>query len=205
MESIQIRWTRAHVGTVGNERADELAKAGTESTTVIEVGYPFVEVKNKIESFVYAIWRKNFEAYEGARMGKLFYSGPDKNKAKYVTKLPRMKLARFIRIISGHNSLFYFRNKIDAEVKPNCRFCGYKSEDFYHLLNECPRFIIYRREYFYNKEITNDMNWSVKDLIDFSNLPGINDALEGDTGLEWYGIWYDGDSSDDGMDRIGIG
>ena len=50
------------------------------------------------------------------------------------------------------------------------------------------------------------MNWSTKDLIDFSNLPGINDALEGDTGLEWYGIWSERDTSgEEEMDRDGVG
>ena len=71
----------------------------------------------------YKIWTNNFPSYEGGRMGKEFYAEPDSAKAKYVLKLSRTDLARFIPLISGHNSLFYFRSKIDAEVNPSCRFC----------------------------------------------------------------------------------
>ena len=113
-----------------------------------------------IESFYYDKWDIEFKSYKGARMGKLFYNGPDKNKAKYVCKLARARMARFIRVVSGHNSLFYFRNKIDADIKPTCRFCLEADETFEHIVNDCPRFYTFRREYFYDTKIINDHAWN---------------------------------------------
>ena len=96
-------------------------------------------------------------------------------------RLSRAHLSRFIRIISGHNSLFYFRHKVDNDISPTCRFCMEEDECFFHLVNDCPRFFLTRRDIFLDQSICNDHEWSVRQLIDFSFSPGINAALEGDT------------------------
>ena len=113
-------------------------------------------------------------------MGKCFYHGPDKVKAKHVMKLSRHRLARFVRIISGHNSLFYFRSLIDPDTNSICRFCLEEDETFFHLATECPRFRLTRQDKFLDMTITNDHMWSVDALINFSYMPGINGALEGE-------------------------
>ena len=177
-------WTKAHVGTISNEKADELAKAGAVGQNRIEVGMPKCEIKSKVEEYFYKQWSSDFVEYKGARMGKLFYKEPDKDKAKYVLKLSRIKLARFVRIISGHNSLSYFRNKVDEEVDPRCRFCEEEKEDFEHLVNDCPRFHEDRKDKFLGQIVTNDHMWSVQTLLDFSYLPGINEALGGSFGQQ---------------------
>ena len=182
-----LNWTRAHIGTEGNELADTAAKAGSEMTSPLVVGFPKAHLTEQVEKYFYNLWEKEFQNYDGARMGKLFYKRPDKIKAKYVCKLSRARLARFIRIISGHNSLFYFRSKVDPDIRPTCRFCLENIETFDHLINDCPRFNTYRREFFYDIKIQNDHEWNIQTLIDFSYLPGINHALEGDTDLGWYG------------------
>ena len=53
-------------------------------------------------------------------------------------------------------------------------------------MNDCPHFSTSQREFFENKIILNDHNWDPDKLIDFSYLPGINEALEGDSHVEWY-------------------
>ena len=75
----------------------------------VGVRVPKSEIKSKVMKLFYDMWEKEFRDYNGARMGKGFYYGPDSAKAKYVIKLSREKLARFVRIISGHNSLFLFQ------------------------------------------------------------------------------------------------
>ena len=91
-----------------------------------------------------------------------------------------------MRIISGHNALFHFKCKIDPDINPVCRFCLEADECFFHLINDCPRFNNGRRDIFLDKPVCNDMEWKVGKLLKFSSLPGINDALEGDTRLELF-------------------
>ena len=154
------------------------------------MGIPKVELKNAIDKLFNELWGKQFVQYQGARMGKLFYKGPDSSKAREVTNLSRAKLSHFIRIISGHNSLFYFRNKVDPDINSVCRFCLEEEESFFHLATDCPRFWGTRRDYFKDIILTNDHQWSVNDLLAFSYSLGINEALEGDTRIELY-RWHE--------------
>ena len=91
------------------------------------------------------------------------------------------------------------------DINPVCRFCLEQNETFEHLLNECPRFITHRREFFNNIPIINDHKWSVQKLIEFSYLPGIDDALQGDTSLRWYGDQENGSSQSSADEPSGIG
>ena len=170
---------------------------------------PNSEVKNKIYTDHYSKWTEEWHDYKEARMTKFFYGRPDKNKAKYVCKLNRVKLSRFVRIITGHNSLFYFRNKVDSEINSICRFCLEEDETFIHLLMICPRFNEKRKEIFLGKEIKDDLEWKIDELLRFSETSGINDALEGDTSLRWFGEDWNGEpeteEEEDEMDAQGIG
>ena len=114
-------------------------------------------------------------------MTKQFYNAPNKNLAKSVYKLCRMELSRFVRIITGHNGLFYFKSKIDKEISPACRFCLEKEETFHHLVDNCPIFNQNRVDIFRDTCPDSSMQWKVKDLLSFSNIPVINVAIEGDT------------------------
>ena len=119
-------------------------------------------------------------------MGKQFYAAPDRNKAKYVIKLNRIELSRFIKLISGHNGLFYFKHQIDKEINSICRFCLMEEETFFHLATSCPKFWQSRRDIFLDEEVSDDMKWSVRNLLLLSNIGGIREAIDGGTGLEWF-------------------
>ena len=120
-------------------------------------------------------------------MTKLFYTKPDSNQAKYVLKLSRIELSRFIKIITGHNGLFYLKNKIDPVINSICRFCLEHDETFFHLVTECPRHLSSRREIFLDEPPETNKKWSVRALLIFSQAPGIREALDGDTDLHLFG------------------
>ena len=130
-------------------------------------------------------------------MTKIFYLKPDKNQAKYVHKLGRLELSRFIKIITGHNALFYFKNKIDSEINPQCRFCLEADETFYHLAMECPIHRLSRNDIFLDKPPETNTKWSVRALLDFSQVNGIREALDGDTSIHLYGEDHNWDSSNE--------
>ena len=53
-------------------------------------------------------------------------------------------------------------------------------------MNECPRFRLDRQDKFLDQLVINDHFWSVQSLLDFSFIPGINDALEGETRIDLF-------------------
>ena len=60
----------------------------------------------------------------------------------------------------------------------------------------------------YNKLIDYNSDWNVRTVINFSFLPGINDALEGDTRLKWFASlegWSSEDDASDPDNPTGIG
>ena len=194
--NITLHWTKAHVGTLGNERADEGAKKGGLLPVPDDTRLPKAERKQRIESYFYNKWETEWANYHKARMTKLFYIKPDKNQAKYVLKLGRLEMSRFIKIITGHNGLFYFKHKVDSIINPICRFCLEADETFYHLATECPVHWAKRTEFFLDILPTTNSKWSVRALLDFSQAPGIREAIEGQTNLHLFGEDHNWDSSE---------
>ena len=177
--------------------ADKKAKEGGKLSLVEEVGLPKCEIHNKIESFFINAWSKDWDDYPKARMTKLIINGPNKNQSKYVQKLGRLELSRYIKIVTGHNGLFYFKHKIDPQINSTCCFCLQSDETFFHLLTECPRHRSNREAIFLDSLPDFNTNWAVRPLLSFSNLTGIGQALDGDTSLRWFGEnWSPGDTSE---------
>lgn len=112
-----------------------------------------------------------------ANHSKSFYGKPNPGKEKNVYKVARLELGRFVRIVTGHNNLNFFQNKIDLYHSGECRFCELYNETITHFMAVCPRFITFQREILLNKLPMPEMTWSVCDLLDFSYVRGINEAM----------------------------
>ena len=129
--------------------------------------------------YAYAKWTQEWQLCPLAQHSKNFYLSPNKIKARYVYKLARLELGRFIRIITGHNNLNYFQTRIGLWGSPECRLCGENKETFLHFLYECPRVRANRTDVFSDSLPQADMQWSVQKLLQFSYLPAIDLAFEG--------------------------
>ena len=194
---VTINWIPAHKGHAGNERADDLAKWGTnetDNTRCLTIGKPDASVKSAVRNYVYKCWGKEWDQMRIANHTKSFYSRPCRNKAKYVYKLARLELGRFVRIVTGHNNLNFFQNKLGLSNVATCRFCGDGNETVTHILSVCSRFVSQRREIFSDKIPNPDMKWSVRDLLNLSYMPGLNEAYEG--------TWQNGDQAWGGQDPM---
>ena len=180
--SVTLCWIPAHKGHIGNERADELAKLGASGrlgTHVLQIRKPKIFIKNTIRDRIYEDWTTTWQADPQAQHAKSFYLGPCPTKAKYVYRLARLELGRFVRLITGHNNLNYFQHKIGLSTESNCRFCGEAPELFTHLITDCPNWWRTQRDHFLDQPPGNDMQWSVRTLLEFSYIPRINEAFEG--------------------------
>ena len=183
---VKLVWTRAHVGTEGNERADELAKIGGKLEKASgNIAVPHSITKNVINERMTEKWTDKWLEYPGARMSKLFVTKTVKNKSKYIYKLSSAKLGRLIRVTSGHNNLNYFQNKLCEDISPLCRLCEEGDETFEHWVTECPVLRVQRNEIFCiatNNYILVPYEWEVDKILRFSFLPIIENII--DTGKE---------------------
>jgi ribonuclease HI len=183
---LTIVWTKAHVGTVGNERADELAKNGTEGECIIEHGIPWTTVKSRAETYWRNMWDKEWEEYKYGRMTKQFFPCQNKAKTKNLLKFGTRKLGLIVRAISGHCALNYFCNKIDSSISPLCRYCGLEDETFWHFCNSCPVTRASVEDILLMRDVLLS-EWSVDELCAILNINVIAMALEGWTvhDLDW--------------------
>ena len=174
----QFVWVKSHSGVEDNEAVDELAKEGTKKDTVWDTPIPKNEIKEMVLSALREQWDESWQNYSEARMSKKWYGNQDKYRAKDVCALSRLKLGRFIRIISGHNALRYYNYVLDETLPPNCRLCEMADETFHHLATECTETRRNRQEFFGDKNILENMDWKVEELLDFSYTDQINPLLD---------------------------
>ena len=174
----QFVWVKSHSGILDNDAVDDLAKQATRSTAVREFPIPKQEIKSVVLEALRASWDEEWSTFNKARMTKIWYSNQDQYRAKQVCGLSRLRLGRFIRIITGHNKLNYFQSVLNHTHSPFCRFCHSDHENFHHLATECPMTTAAQQEFFGGKDILSNMSWTVDELLDFSYSPQINSLLD---------------------------
>ena len=182
VEVLTLVWVPAHKGHVGNEKADELAKRGSEENSperFKHVGRPQASIKAAVREKIYSEWQLEWVGMKQANHSKSLYGGPNPGKARFVYKLARLELGRFVRVVTGHNNLNFFQNKIGLCPTRSCRFCDNGDETLTHFLVACPRLRGLRGDIFLDRTPSSDMTWSVRDLLQFSYSPGLNEAYEG--------------------------
>ena len=188
---VTLVWTRAHVGTVGNERADALAKAGSELESIpvvtpTPVSYMAGILKEKIEGQ----WFREWTDYQHARQTKQFFSGPYQKISKEILSLSRRGVGHIVRLISGHNNLNYHSHKRDpVNTTSNlCRFCGDSIETFHHFITDCPRFLTQRKDIFldYAGPQLQWGGWNLEAVLRFAKLPDIMNAVDYDNSIELF-------------------
>ena len=64
----------------------------------------------------------------------------------------------------------------DPEVCELCRFCGEESETSYHILIQCPRFVLFRRSVLEDVGFYCD-SWLVEDVIKLAKHEEIRNAM----------------------------
>ena len=177
-QRVRFVWVKAHAGAVDNEAVDLLAKAATDLSEIWDTPIPKQEVKGVVLDSLRAVWNENWNAYTEARMSKFWYGTQDKHRAKEVCALSRLKLGRFVRIISGHNALNYYNHVLNPVLSPVCRLCKNADETFHHLATECPATLPSRLEFFGPRDILVNMDWKVEELLEFSYSDLINPLLD---------------------------
>ena len=184
-------WIKSHSGHEHNDAVDELAKEASYSQFPGEEVSPSRNyVRNLVIEKLRGWWDLMWQGCDEARQSKIFYTKQDSVRAKEACRLSRKKLSRLIRIVTGHNGLLYHQHNIENAIDPTCRFCENAIESFHHFIIECPSFDNERQQFFGGRVIAGTMDWKIEELLNFSFIPRIHDALT------WRALRQDRDRAD---------
>ena len=94
--NVEIRWTRAHVGTAGNERADQLAKQATDSPFIgpeptNPVSYSYC--KRQVWNWAWNTFTRRWSGMSTCRLTKELFQNPlDGKGTSKLLQLPRYRM-----------------------------------------------------------------------------------------------------------------
>ena len=131
--ALTIHWVKAHVGTSGNERADELAKdCLADDAILVQVDAPMSFVKRCLLEAAYANWNTKWTIAQHGRWTSFFF--PSIGHRKRAGKLPLDFVVT--QFLSGHGKFGSYLFGRMCRDDPSC-LCG-DYQDCEHLIFNCP-------------------------------------------------------------------
>ena len=172
--TLEIRWIAAHIGLWGNEKADELAKIGTTSESVLKCPIPQSYIKRLIDDKVNRLNQKTWLT-DGPRHTKLTLGHKHANIIKNLnTTLSnnRQNYRTAVHLITGHCGLNKHLHTIRKSNTSACPMCGDEEETVSHFLGQCPAIAQLRGQFFQDYYLSvNDIfdNQHISTIINFTN------------------------------------
>lgn len=138
---VQLRlfWVRAHTGTPGNERADQLAKrAALYKKTRADYGsYPLSYVKRTIRQESITLWCERYA--KDLQNKHILYFLPDGQAAfSYARSCRPDRL--LTQMLTGHGGFGQYLHRMKLRDSPWCLCEPGTVEDVVHILTECPKY-----------------------------------------------------------------
>ncbi|CAH2105843.1 unnamed protein product [Euphydryas editha] len=138
-KTVRFFWLRAHVGTPGNERADELAKkaALTKKTAPDYDKIPISYVRRQIREETVRLWQDRYNSSETGSVTKIFL--PD---VKTACRLVRKSAPTHVdtKILTGHGGFAAYLHRFHLTDSPSCICDPNCEETVLHIILDCPRF-----------------------------------------------------------------
>ncbi|GFW52781.1 reverse transcriptase [Trichonephila clavipes] len=126
--TVALQWVQSHVGVLGNERTEQKAKQGAESTQP-EVSLTHKRAKSIIFTYIdkYTIMTQKTKSF-GRPWETLVTVSP------ILRHLERAEAVSRFRLTTGHDFLGVFLHWLDVAAKETCPICGHTRMDSNHLL-----------------------------------------------------------------------
>lgn len=124
---VKLQWIPSHVGILGNEKADILAKHGT-TLPQPSLLVPLSTAKSQIDLAVKSFTRRKHLADAHGKSWECLTRGP-------IVKLPRHEAVPKFRTLTGHDLLPVHLHRLGIVPSPECPLCRNGNLDGLHLLD----------------------------------------------------------------------
>ncbi len=141
--NITMQWIPGHTGTIKNEKADKLAKAGTLMEQPISP-VSFSCVKQIINQTANNTWLEKWSTGSTARTYYTHMPIPDRYDT--INDLNRHQQTNIFRLRTFHTTLSFHLNRIKQNHPSNCRHCTSIAETTEHILLHCPALASHRKQ-----------------------------------------------------------
>lgn len=147
---VKLQWIPSHIGILGNEEVDRLAKSAVTDGSDIFILPSHSEIIPKFKDKCFVIWKEYFDERSKSKgvWYKIMQSQPHRSPW-FVGNVNRKSVVVAHRLRSGHIPLRKFAYMMGKVSSPNCEVCD-KPEDVYHILMECARNQAERQKMFHN-------------------------------------------------------
>lgn len=135
---ISLLWIPAHVGILGNETADHLAKEAINKGSHVDYMIPHTDFFESVHETLNKCTKDTLLSLAKHVGSSYFNNFPITPHAWFSKlKLNRLEIVTTCRIRSNHYNLNYSFNRCNIVDSPSCQ-CGAPQQDINHVLWNCP-------------------------------------------------------------------
>lgn len=144
---LTLFWVPAHTNIEGNEKADKLAKKGSDTPFIgpePAFGIPLTSFKAANKNWLLNQSNNHWNKSETAKEAKLLIGNHSKKNTDKLLSLKRADIQTLTAFLTGHGAFNYRLNKMKIINEDNCRKCNKQEETATHFLCACDAFAFTR-------------------------------------------------------------
>ncbi|UYV64902.1 hypothetical protein LAZ67_3002355 [Cordylochernes scorpioides] len=163
LDNVQLCWVRSHCGIVGNEQANEVAKAAAQSKLPLHFAtLPKKYVRSQSKQFALQLWTDLYTTDHATRNLRRVAASP----SLLISILPKLKYCNITStILTGHGFVQADIARTSKNNDPVCQHGHQENQTVDHLLFSCPS---YRLQRFQTATLLNTSTFNQEAL---KNLP----------------------------------